>query len=249
MTGAGREINEQFARIGKALSSPTRLEILDVLSQAERSVEDLARAARTGVANASGHLQILRRAGLVHARKQGTKVFYRPAGDDVVRFLASLRELAHAKLAEVRLSSDDRSAEGTDPVPCEGLLQLLAGDVATVLDVRPAEEYEAGHIRGARSAPVEHLEELGVQDDRAVVVYSRGRYCPLADEALAILRDRGVTGVRRLEDGFTEWRLAGLPIASGEEDLEISTGEEEAPEIASAEQRDAGETRTRGGSS
>lgn len=211
-------LNEQFARVGKAFASPRRVEILDLLAQGERSVEALAARAEIGVGLASAHLQVLRRAGLIVARREGTRIFYRLAGDDVYRLLVAVRTFAADRLAET-----DRAARAylgeADPVELvsreELLTRVKAGD-AVVLDLRPAEEYRAGHIAGALSLPLEELEarlaELptGVE----IVAYCRGPFCALAPQGVAILRRRGHRA-RRLEDGFPEWRLAGLPVAVG----------------------------------
>lgn len=211
-------LNEQFARIGKAFASPRRIEILDLLAQGERSVEALAARAEIGVGLASAHLQVLRRAGLIVARREGTRMFYRLAGDDAYHLLVAVRTFAADRLAEA-----DRAARAylgaADPVELvsreELLMRVKAGD-AVVLDLRPTEEYRAGHIAGALSLPLEELEarlaELptGVE----VVAYCRGPFCALAPQGVAMLRRRGHRA-RRLEDGFPEWRLAGLPVAVG----------------------------------
>lgn len=211
-------LNEQFARVGKAFASPRRVEILDLLAQGERSVETLATRAEIGVGLASAHLQVLRRAGLIVARREGTRIFYRLAGDDAYHLLGAVRTFAADRLAEV-----DRAARAylgdADPVELvsrdELLTRVNAGD-AVVLDLRPAEEYRAGHIVGALSLPLEELEarlaELptGVE----IVAYCRGPFCALAPQGVALLRQRGHRA-RRLEDGFPEWRLAGLPVAVG----------------------------------
>ena len=211
-------LNEQFARVGKAFASPRRVEILDLLAQGERSVEALATRAEIGVGLASAHLQVLRRAGLIVARREGTRIFYRLAGDDAYHLLVAVRTFAADRLAET-----DRAARtylgDADPVELvsrdELIARVKAGD-AVVLDLRPAEEYHAGHIAGAFSLPLEELEarlaELptGVE----IVAYCRGPFCALAPRGVAMLRRRGFRA-RRLQDGFPEWRLAGLPVAVG----------------------------------
>jgi len=220
----GREVKDtlygQFARVGKAVASPKRIELLDLLGQGERTVEALAQASSMGVANTSAHLQVLRQARLVEARKDGTKVFYRLADDTVARFFAALRDVSRARLTEVEQVVHDyfEARDGMEPVgQAELARRLRRGDVV-VLDVRPVEEYQAGHIPGARSIP---LDELGrrlkeLPQDSEVVAYCRGPYCVLAPVALQILRKKGLRA-RRLEEGFPEWRLAGLPVAVGEE--------------------------------
>ncbi len=213
------ELFEQFARIGKALSSARRLEMLDFLAQAERSVETLARLTGLSVANTSQHLQQLRQAGLVGARKDGLYVFYRLTSDGIVRLLASLRAVGHEHLAEVdklvKIYLD--SKDSFEPVPAKELMQRAKKGLVTVLDVRPPEEYAAGHIRGAINVPVTELRKRLKEIPRAqeVVAYCRGRYCLMAFEAVAELR-RGGRKARRLEDGFPEWRSAGLPVDRSE---------------------------------
>lgn len=209
---------EQFARIGKAVASPRRVELLDLLCQGERSVEGLAGAASMSVTNTSQHLQILRAARLVETRKDGTRVIYRLAGDDVCRFVLELRELGRARLAEVdQLVRGYVAGDAFDPITREELLSRVGSGDVVVLDVRPAEEFAAGHIDGAVSIPLEELEErIGeLPVELEVVAYCRGPYCLLASRALARLRARGFRA-RRLEDGVPEWRLAGLPVAVGE---------------------------------
>jgi len=210
-------LHEQFARIGKALSSPARVALLDRLCQGERSVEGLARAAGLTVANASQHLQRLKAAGLAESRRDGARVVYRVAGDDVCAFFLTLRNLAHGRLAEVeRLVRD--AIEARDLLEPLGREELLAraGDIV-LLDVRPREEYLAGHLPGAVSIPLEelaaHLDSL--PRDREIVAYCRGPYCLLAPRAVELLHATGLRA-RRLEDGLPEWRHAGLPVAVGE---------------------------------
>jgi rhodanese-related sulfurtransferase/DNA-binding transcriptional ArsR family regulator len=207
---------EQFARIGKAVANPHRLELLDLLAQGERRVEDLAREANLSIANASQHLQALRRARLVEARRQGTSIFYRLGDERVFRLWQAIRDLGQVRLAEVdalvRTYLEDRSQfEAVDVVK---LQRLLDEDAVTVLDVRPAEEYRAGHIPGAHSIPIDELatrlQELPAA--REVVAYCRGPYCVFADEAVALLRERGYSA-SRLSEGFPDWRAAGLPVA------------------------------------
>jgi rhodanese-related sulfurtransferase len=218
----GREVKqtlyEQFARLGKAVASPKRIELLDLLCQGERTVEGLAGASRMGVANTSAHLQVLRQARLVETRREGVKVFYRLADDAVCRFYFALRDLGRARLAEVEqvVQTYFQARDELEPVSRDDLLDRLErGDVA-VVDVRPAEEFAAGHIPGAASIPLaelaERLDEL--PRDVEIVAYCRGPYCVFAPQALTILRAGGFRA-RRLEDGLPEWRLARLPVEVG----------------------------------
>ena len=219
----GREakdrLYEQFARAAKAVASPKRIELLELLAQGEHPVEALARATGMGVTNTSAHLQVLRQARLVETRKQATRVHYRLAGEEVAGFVAALRDLARSRLAEVdRVMADYFVArDALEPVSRAELVERAArGDV--VLDVRPAEEFVAGHIPGALSIPLDQLEAaLARLPKRArIVAYCRGPYCVLAPQAVQRLRAKGFTA-RRLVDGMPEWRLAGLPVAAGKE--------------------------------
>ncbi len=209
---------EQFARIGKAVASPKRIELLDLLCQGERTVEGLAEAGRMGISNASAHLQVLRQARLVETRRDGVKVFYRLADQAVCRFFLALRDLAGARLAEVEQVAREyfQARDRLEPVTRENLLARLAQGEAVVIDVRPSEEYGAGHIPGAISIPLGELRErLGdLPREAEIVAYCRGPYCVLAPQALEVLRESGLRA-RRLEDGFPEWRLAGLPVEVG----------------------------------
>jgi rhodanese-related sulfurtransferase/biotin operon repressor len=209
---------DQFARIGKALSNGVRLQILELLAQGERSVEALAKASGQSVANVSQHLQQLRQSGLVVARKEGQFVFYRAANDDVIRLLSALQHVGEANLAEIdrMISAYLTRKDALEPVPAQELMERMRLGLVTVLDVRPRQEYEAGHLPGAISVPLneleKHLSELPA--DREIVAYCRGPYCLLAFEAVATLREKGLRA-RRLEDGYPEWRLRGLPVESG----------------------------------
>jgi rhodanese-related sulfurtransferase/DNA-binding transcriptional ArsR family regulator len=214
------ELNEQFARIGKALASPRRIELLDLLAQGERSVETLAAETNMSVTLTSSHLQALRRARLVDTRREGPRIFYRLSGDDVYALLTALRAVAHDRLAEVDRVLRDYfgAADSLEPIDRDELVRRArAGDVV-LLDLRPREEYEAGHIPGAVSIPLDDLEErLALLPPRAeIVAYCRGPYCVMAPRGIAILRRHGYR-VRRLEDGVGDWRLAGLPVAVGTE--------------------------------
>jgi rhodanese-related sulfurtransferase/predicted transcriptional regulator len=210
---------EQFARIGKAISSPHRFELLELLAQGERSVDDLAREAGLSFANASQHLQALRRAQLVEVRREGLYAFYRLASDDVIRLCHTMRSLAEQQFAEIdrlvaTFMADRDSLEAID---VETLRRRLSEDDLIVLDVRPEEEHRAGHIPGAWSIPVDELEDRleEVPRDRDVVAYCRGPYCVFADEAVALLQGHGFHATR-LSVGLPEWRLAGLPVDVGE---------------------------------
>ena len=215
------DLYEQFSRIGKALASARRVELLDLLCQGERSVDALTRTSGMTVTNTSQHLQALRASRLVDARKEGTKVIYRIADDEVCRFFFALRELAGSRLAEVE-QFVRRYVEGVgeyEPVGCAELLERAKRHDVVVVDVRPPEEYASGHIAGAISIPLEELEQrlASLPRDAEIVAYCRGPYCLLAPRAVELLRERGFDA-RRLDDGFPEWRLAGLPVAVGAEE-------------------------------
>lgn len=207
----------EFAAIGRALANPHRLELLDLLAQGERSVEDLANEAALGLTNASAHLQVLRKVRLVESDKRGLFVYYRLAAPQVEALWRSLRELGAARLAEVeRLAQaylTDRDSLAA--ITKEELARLLAEGSVTVVDVRPWVEYRQGHIAGARSLPLPELESrlAELSSDSQVVAYCRGPYCVMADEAAQLLRARGYS-VRRLDEGFPEWRAAGFPVQS-----------------------------------
>lgn len=205
----------EFALIAKALANPHRLELLDLLGQGERSVEELAQEAGLGLTNASAHLQVLRRARLVEAEKRGLNVVYRLADPEVFSLWQTLRDIGSARLAEVerlvKTYFNDRSS--LEAVGKDELIQRLADDCVIVIDVRPEVEYRQGHIAGALSAPVEELGRIlaDLPRDCEIVAYCRGPYCVMADEAVNLLRRRGFR-VRRLSEGFPEWRAAGYPI-------------------------------------
>jgi len=221
MSNAQREfkdrIYEHLARVSKALSAPKRLELLDLLSQGPRTVETLAGLADITVGNASQHLKILRAARLVDASRQGLYIEYRLADVEVARFFVALRTLATSRLADVeRVTREFFEPRGElEAVESEELVRRVRGGEVTVLDVRPAEEYAAGHIPGARSIPVgelaQRLKEL--PRDRDVVAYCRGPYCVMAAEAVAILRRKGFTA-HRLEHGVADWRARGWRVAT-----------------------------------
>lgn len=211
----------QFARLGKALASPARLELLDLLAQGERPVDDLAREAALSVANASAHLKALHQARLVDSRKEGLRVYYRLADPAVYRLWSALRHVGQRQLAEIDrlVATYLHERDALEPVSRDELRQRLAWGTAAVLDVRPALEYRQGHIAGARSIPVDELEaRLGELDPtRAVVAYCRGPYCVYADEAVTLLRNRGYAATR-YDEGYPEWAAAGLPVGRDERD-------------------------------
>ena len=213
-------IYEQFARIGKAVSSPKRLELLDLLCQGERTVEVLAKETGLTVANASQHLQVLRAARLVEAEKLGLFVTYRLAEQAVCEFFRAMRLLAESRLAEVEQIKRRflEGREGMEPVDRDALLKRVREGAVTVLDVRPVEEYRAGHIPGAMSIPLKELERRMSKLPRyqEIVAYCRGPYCVLAIQAVEVLRAKGFHAVR-LEEGIQDLRAMGFPIAVGEE--------------------------------
>lgn len=211
---------DELAVVGKAFGSPKRLELVELLAQGERTVEALARAAGMGMSTVSAHLQVLKLANLVRTRREGTKVFYRLAGDDVAQLYAAMRSVARERSADV-----SQALEAYLDLPGSGevglvtraeLEQMLAAGEVALLDVRPSEEYLAGHIPGARSAPLDTLsaEVDTLRETRAVVAYCRGSFCVMAHDAVRILGGAGVEA-KRLEDGMLEWRTAGLPVAVG----------------------------------
>jgi rhodanese-related sulfurtransferase/DNA-binding transcriptional ArsR family regulator len=214
------DIYEQLARLGKAVSAPKRLELLDLLSQGPRTVDALAQQASMPIANASQHLQVLRAARLVEAEKRGLYVEYRLASDDVATFFVALRRLAESRLTEVaevaRTYFDERGA--MLPVDADELARRVRTGEVTVLDVRPAEEYRAGHIAGAISIPIAELKARlkELPKDREVVAYCRGPYCVMAVEAVQLLRKRGFTA-QRMEHGVVDWRARGWRIDIGNE--------------------------------
>ena len=209
------ELFNQFARVAKAMANGYRLELLEFLAQGERSVDALAKVSGLTVANTSQHLQQLRQAGLVTNRKVGHRVYYRLSGDDVEGLLASLREVAERHLAEVGRLVDDylRVKDDLDPVPADELLALARDGLVTVLDVRPPEEYAAGHLPDAVNVPLDELEQWldRLEPDDDVVAYCRGPHCILAFDAVERLRQRGIRA-RRLDGGLPEWRQRGLPV-------------------------------------
>ena len=214
------QIYEQFARIGKALASPKRLELLDLLSQTERTVESLAKEASLSIANCSQHLQVLREARLVETRKEGLYVFYRLADESVGEFWLALRSLGERRLTEVERIVRDyfESPEDLEPIDRKKLLERVREGSVVVLDVRPVEEYRAGHIPGAVSLPLEELQRrlAELPMDQEIIAYCRGPYCLFAVRAVELLRKQGFTA-RRFGEGIPEWKAAGLPVAVGGE--------------------------------
>jgi rhodanese-related sulfurtransferase len=214
------ELFGELASIGQALANGHRLELLDLLAQGERSVEDLAREAAMSMAATSSHLQVLRRVRLVESDKRGLRVVYRLASPEVFTLWRTVRDIGSQRLAEVdrivQTYLSDR--ESLEAITSNELLQRMRDDSIVVLDVRPVDEYRQGHIATALSVPVaelaNHLAEM--PRDREIVAYCRGPYCVFADEAIQILRDEGYAA-RRLVEGFPEWRAAHFPIEFGSE--------------------------------
>ena len=211
-------LDEEFARLGQALSSARRIELLDLICQAERSVEALATLTGMGVTNTSQHLQTLKAAHLVSVRKAGTRSLYRVSDPAVCTFLYEMQRLARTHLAEAdRIARDffDPSDE-LEPVRTEDLLERVRMHDVVVIDVRPVEEYEAGHVAGAISLPLDGLKDrlAEIPRDAEVVAYCRGPFCVLAPKALDVLREAGIVA-RRLDGGFPEWRAAGHPVEVG----------------------------------
>jgi len=206
---------DAFASVAQALGSGRRAEIVDLLAQGERSVEEIANEISQSVANSSQHLHVLARAGLVRSRREGTRVFYRLASERVGDLWAAVRDVAVRHVAEVNQLADEYLGErdGVEHVSATELQERLARGDVVVLDVRPEPEYKAGHIPGAQSVPVDVLASLvpKLPRRRQIVAYCRGPYCVYADDAVRLLRARGLKA-RRLDVGFPEWRRAGLPV-------------------------------------
>ena len=213
--GFKQDLFNQFARVGKALSNGNRLELLEFLAQGERSVEALAGVSGLTVANTSQHLQQLRQAGLVASRKQGLKVFYRLSSNDVISLMDSLRKVAEHHLADVEhlVNTYLTVKDKLEPIAREELIERVKDDLVTVIDVRPVEEYAAGHVPGAVNVPIRELEAYlqQIEPGQEIVAYCRGPHCVLAFDAVAVMRDKGINA-RRLEDGYPEWKNAGLPV-------------------------------------
>jgi rhodanese-related sulfurtransferase/DNA-binding transcriptional ArsR family regulator len=212
---AKERLYQAIGRVAAALGSAGRLQILEFVAQGERSVDALAAMTGLSVANTSKHLQALRQAGLVSARKQGLRVYYAIAGDDVSLLLAALRGVAEHRAADVEklLQAWLAHRDELEPVPAREVLERVKRGLVTVLDVRPAEEYAAGHVPGAINVPVDRLEKYlsKLPKRKEVVAYCRGPYCLMSFEAVEKLRKRGFKA-KRLENGYPEWRAAGLPV-------------------------------------
>ena len=215
----------EFAVLGKALANPHRLELLDLLAQGERSVEELAKEATLSLANASAHLQVLRQARLVEADKRGLNVVYRLSAPEVFQLWRTLRDVGSARLAEI-----DRLVENyftdrdeLEAVDKEELLRLLKDEAVIIIDVRPELEYEQGHIPAARSVPVENLKRrlAELPRDMEIVAYCRGLYCVYSDQAVRLLHRHGFKA-RRLSEGFPEWRAAGYPVEVKQMEKEVA---------------------------
>jgi rhodanese-related sulfurtransferase len=214
------DLFDQLAVVGKAFANAKRLELVELLSQGERTVDSLAREAGLGVTTASAHLQVLKLSSLVRTRKEGTRVYYSLAGEDVANLYASLRAVARLHSADVERALSAYLGHGglgdVDEVSREELLaRMQSGDVV-LLDVRPEEEYTSAHIPGARSLPFADIEQAAssLSTDADIIAYCRGAYCVLAHDAVRLLRAQG-RRARRLQDGLLEWRLEGLPVEEG----------------------------------
>src|SRR6266536_22322 len=216
MSGSAKAaLFDAFASVAQALGSGRRAEIVDVLAQGERSVEELATEIDQSVANTSQHLQVLARAGLVRSRRAGTRIYYQLASDRVGELWATVREVAERHVAEVHVLAEDYlgTRDGVEQIGADELAARLAKGNVVVLDVRPEPEFAAGHIPGALSAPLDSLEQVAAKlpRRREIVAYCRGPYCVYADDAVRLLQQRGLNA-RRLDVGFPEWRRAGLPV-------------------------------------
>lgn len=215
---AKQRIYEQFARIGKALAAPGRLELIDLLSQGERPVDALAREAAMSIANASQHLQVLHAARLVDTRREGQRIFYRLAAPSVVNLWLALRTTAEGQLAELSAVARDYlgAPDDFEPIGRAELARRIEAGTVVLIDVRPPEEFEQGHIAGAVSVPLDEIKTWAraAAKRKQIVAYCRGPYCVYALQAVAELNKRGLRAVRA-EDGVSEWRAAGLPIETG----------------------------------
>ncbi len=214
MAGTRAELYDQIARVGKAVGHGGRLRILDLLAQGERTVDAIATATEMNVTTASANLQALKASGLVVARRDGTRQIYRLAGPDVARLLVLVQDVARAHLAEVAASAAEVLGSPDDAITREELIRRRDAGEITLLDVRPSEEFAAGHIPGSINVPLADLaRRLGeLPAGREVVAYCRGAYCVLAPDAVRIAREAGMR-ITRLDGGMLEWRLAGLPVA------------------------------------
>lgn len=220
MSDARDALFHELAVVGKAFGSAKRLELVDLLAQGERTVESLARAAGMGLSTASAHLQVLKLSNLVQTRREGTRIYYRLAGDDVAALYDAMLTIARSRSADVERALhaylDLPGSGDVGIVTRQELADLLDDGDVTVLDVRPPEEYAAGHIPGARSLPFEELSASmeALRDGRRIVAYCRGAYCVLAHDAVRLLGGEGIPA-SRLEDGMLEWRTHGHPVAVG----------------------------------
>jgi rhodanese-related sulfurtransferase/DNA-binding transcriptional ArsR family regulator len=225
MTSPKIEIFEQFAELARVLGQANRLELLEHAAQGERSVERLAQLTGLSLANASQHLQVLRRAGFVRARRDGKRMLYRLGDGPVVELLGALRRYAEHGRAEVRgiVSAYFNRLDSLEPVSREALLERLDDGSVLLLDVRPEDEFALGHLPGALNVPFADLERrlAELPKDTQIVAYCRGPYCVLSFETVAALRAKGYD-VRRLEDGFPEWKAAGLPLGAASDDRRLS---------------------------
>ncbi|MCF6326494.1 MAG: metalloregulator ArsR/SmtB family transcription factor [Devosiaceae bacterium] len=217
-TSAKIELYEEFSQVAKALGSAHRLDILEHLAQGERGVDALAERVKLSTANTSQHLQLLKRAGLVASRRDGKFVRYRLSGDNVLKLMGILFDVAEQNLAEVDkvLRNYFYQRDDMEPISQIELLERTRDGLAIVLDVRPSDEFTASHLTGAINIPLAELEKriLELDNGREIIAYCRGPYCVLAFEAVAMLRKKGIKA-RRLEDGLPEWRAAGLPVETG----------------------------------
>ncbi len=221
------ELFDQLAVVGKAFGSAKRLELIDLLSQGERTVDSLAKEAGLGVSTASAHLQVLKLSNVVATRRDGTRIYYSLSGEDVAALYAAMRAVARRHSADLdrALSSylgvgglGDADAD-VEEISREDLLALMDAGRVSVIDVRPVEEYAAAHLPGSHSVPLgtlaaDHPDAEALQTDHEIVAYCRGAYCVLAHDAVRLLRARG-RRARRLQDGMLEWRVDGLPVEVG----------------------------------
>jgi rhodanese-related sulfurtransferase/biotin operon repressor len=214
-----KRLYEQFAQVARAMGSANRLELLEILGQGERSVDELAKASGMSVANTSHHLQMLRDGGLVHSRKDGVQVFYQLADAGIPALLGGIRHVAENQLAEVEriVRENFESRDSLTPVKRTELMKLVKGGDAVVIDVRPASEYVAGHIPGALNIPLDTLPQRlkALPKKQEVVAYCRGPYCMLAFDAVDQLRKSGYRA-RRLEEGYPEWKAEKRPVKEGQ---------------------------------
>ena len=210
-----RSIYQHFAAVAKALGHEYRWELLELIAQGERSVESLSQVTDLAVATVSQHLQQMRRAGLVRSRKEGRFMYYGLADDRVISLMAGLREVAERNLAEVRQLVDSFHGDGSelDAMDADELMAQMESGGVTLLDVRPEQEYSAGHLPGALNIPVEELQERlrELPEGQTVVAYCRGPFCALSEDAVQLLREQGIEAVR-FDSGYPEWKASGLPV-------------------------------------